>query len=90
MTHPAIWLAGYIPDLPTPFDENEKIDPAAFSELCEHQIAVGVSAGPPLVRKDGAVLRELMCRWRMRDREGAFLAISVRGHAYSDLPADIS
>jgi 4-hydroxy-tetrahydrodipicolinate synthase len=38
------WLAGYIPDLPTPFDENGEIDLAAFAKLCERQIAAGVSA----------------------------------------------
>src|SRR5664279_3300403 len=47
MTHlvkPATWLAGYIPDLPTPFDENDRIDLAAFAKLCERQIEAGVSA----------------------------------------------
>jgi 4-hydroxy-tetrahydrodipicolinate synthase len=42
--HPAIWLAGYIPDLPTPFDEAGKLDLAAFARLCERQIGAGVSA----------------------------------------------
>jgi 4-hydroxy-tetrahydrodipicolinate synthase len=42
--HPAIWLAGYIPDLPTPFDETGHLDPAAFARLCERQIEAGVSA----------------------------------------------
>src|SRR4030081_542773 len=37
-------LAGYIPDLPTPFDENERLDLAAFAKLCERQIESGVSA----------------------------------------------
>jgi 4-hydroxy-tetrahydrodipicolinate synthase len=37
-------LAGYIPDLPTPFDENERLDLAAFAKLCERQIEAGVSA----------------------------------------------
>jgi len=41
---PATWLAGYIPDLPTPFDEADRIDLAAFARLCERQIAAGVSA----------------------------------------------
>jgi 4-hydroxy-tetrahydrodipicolinate synthase len=31
-------LAGYIADLPTPFDENGVFDPAAFAKLCERQI----------------------------------------------------
>ena len=38
------WLTGYIPDLPTPFDEGGEIDLAAFVKLCERQIAAGVSA----------------------------------------------
>src|ERR1700694_725452 len=42
--HPATWLAGYIADLPTPFDEEGKLDPAAFAKLCERQINAGVSA----------------------------------------------
>jgi 4-hydroxy-tetrahydrodipicolinate synthase len=41
---PATWLAGYIPDLPTPFDENDRVDLAAFAKLCERQIDAGVSA----------------------------------------------
>jgi 4-hydroxy-tetrahydrodipicolinate synthase len=40
----AIWLSGYIPDLPTPFDESGRIDLKAFADLCERQIAAGVSA----------------------------------------------
>jgi 4-hydroxy-tetrahydrodipicolinate synthase len=42
--HPAIWLAGYIADLPTPFDEEGELDLAAFARLCERQIKAGVSA----------------------------------------------
>jgi 4-hydroxy-tetrahydrodipicolinate synthase len=38
------WLAGYIPDLPTPFDEDDRIDLTAFAKLCERQIEAGVSA----------------------------------------------
>src|SRR5258708_3827797 len=41
---PATWLAGYIPDLPTPFDDDDRIDLAAFAKLCERQIEAGVSA----------------------------------------------
>jgi len=41
---PAIWLAGYIADLPTPFDDNGAIDLAALATLCERQIGAGVSA----------------------------------------------
>jgi 4-hydroxy-tetrahydrodipicolinate synthase len=44
LAHPATWLAGYIPDLPTPFDEEGKLDLAAFAKLCERQIEAGVSA----------------------------------------------
>jgi len=44
LVKPAIWLAGYIPDLPTPFDENDRIDLTAFAALCERQIEAGVSA----------------------------------------------
>src|SRR6267154_4791983 len=41
---PASWLAGTIPDLPTPFDESDRIDLAAFARLCERQIEAGVAA----------------------------------------------
>jgi 4-hydroxy-tetrahydrodipicolinate synthase len=41
---PAMWLAGYIADLPTPFDENNEIDLVAFAKLCERQIKAGVTA----------------------------------------------
>jgi 4-hydroxy-tetrahydrodipicolinate synthase len=41
---PFAWLAGYIPDLPTPFDENDEIDLTAFAKLCERQINAGVAA----------------------------------------------
>jgi 4-hydroxy-tetrahydrodipicolinate synthase len=44
LSNPATWLAGYIPDLPTPFDDNDAIDLAAFAKLCERQIEAGVSA----------------------------------------------
>jgi 4-hydroxy-tetrahydrodipicolinate synthase len=39
-----VWLAGYIADLPTPFDESGKLDLAAFTKLCERQIRAGASA----------------------------------------------
>jgi hypothetical protein len=42
--HPSAWLAGYIPDLPTPFDQNNKIDLASFERLCERQIDAGTTA----------------------------------------------
>jgi 4-hydroxy-tetrahydrodipicolinate synthase len=38
------WLAGYIPDLPTPFDEAGGVDLTALERLCERQIQAGVSA----------------------------------------------
>jgi 4-hydroxy-tetrahydrodipicolinate synthase len=41
---PPSWLSGYIPDLPTPFNETGTIDLAAFARLCERQIEAGVSA----------------------------------------------
>jgi 4-hydroxy-tetrahydrodipicolinate synthase len=44
LAHPATWLSGYIPDLPTPFDENDGIDLAAWARLCERQIDAGVPA----------------------------------------------
>lgn len=40
----ATWLAGYIPDIPTPFDEHGAVDLAAIARLCERQINAGVSA----------------------------------------------
>jgi 4-hydroxy-tetrahydrodipicolinate synthase len=44
LANPTAWLTGYIPDLPTPFDEAGAIDLAAFAKLCERQIQAGVSA----------------------------------------------
>src|ERR1700730_17324952 len=41
---PAIWLAGTIADLPTPFDDNGGIDLVALARLCERQIEAGASA----------------------------------------------
>src|SRR5450432_1473736 len=40
----ASWLAGYIPDLPTPFDDRGAVDLEALARLCERQIAAGVPA----------------------------------------------
>jgi 4-hydroxy-tetrahydrodipicolinate synthase len=37
-------MAGYIPDIPTPFDENGAIDLDAFAKLCERQIEAGATA----------------------------------------------
>ena len=42
--HPATWLVGYIPDLPTPFDDAGEVDLGAFRRLCERQIAAGATA----------------------------------------------
>jgi len=42
--NPAAWLTGFIPDLPTPFDEAGGVDLKAFERLCERQIAAGVPA----------------------------------------------
>src|SRR6202166_1236356 len=42
--HPALWLSGYIPALPTPSDEADNLDLAAFARLCERQIEAGASA----------------------------------------------
>src|SRR3984957_11302291 len=42
--NPTSWLAGYIPDIPTPFDETGAIDLKAFAWLCERQIQAGVTA----------------------------------------------
>src|ERR1700754_3250121 len=44
VANPAIWLSGYIPDLPTPFYASGAIDLTAFERLCERQIKAGVSA----------------------------------------------
>ena len=44
VSNPATWLAGYIPDIPTPFDEHGAVDLAAFAMLCERQIDAGVTA----------------------------------------------
>jgi 4-hydroxy-tetrahydrodipicolinate synthase len=44
LVNPATWLAGYIADLPTPFDDNDRIDSTAFAGLCERQIEAGASA----------------------------------------------
>jgi 4-hydroxy-tetrahydrodipicolinate synthase len=44
LVKPVAWLAGYIPDLPTPFDDDDRIDLTAFARLCERQIEAGVRA----------------------------------------------
>lgn len=43
-TNATAWLSGFIPDLPTPFDEAGKIDLPAFARLCQRQIESGVTA----------------------------------------------
>lgn len=40
----ADWLAGYIPDLPTPFDEAGDLDLASLARLIERAIGSGASA----------------------------------------------
>src|SRR5580704_322048 len=42
--NPNSWLTGYIPDIPTPFDETGAIDLKALAWLCERQIQTGVTA----------------------------------------------
>jgi 4-hydroxy-tetrahydrodipicolinate synthase len=37
-------MTGYIPDLPTPFDDTGEVDGKAFARLCERQIEAGVPA----------------------------------------------
>jgi 4-hydroxy-tetrahydrodipicolinate synthase len=44
LAKPASWPAGYIPDIPTPFDETGAVDLAALARLCERQIDAGVTA----------------------------------------------
>jgi 4-hydroxy-tetrahydrodipicolinate synthase len=44
VNHPASWLAGYIPDLPTPFDATGAVDLGTFRRLCERQLEAGVAA----------------------------------------------
>jgi 4-hydroxy-tetrahydrodipicolinate synthase len=40
-----VWkLSGYAPALPTPFDDNDAIDAAAFENFCELQISNGATA----------------------------------------------
>jgi 4-hydroxy-tetrahydrodipicolinate synthase len=41
---PLHWLGGFIADLPTPFDDSDRIDWPAFEMLCEHQIGSGATA----------------------------------------------
>ena len=41
---PMHWLSGFIADLPTPFDDDDRIDWPAFETLCEHQIRAGATA----------------------------------------------
>jgi 4-hydroxy-tetrahydrodipicolinate synthase len=41
---PSPWLSGFVADLPTPFDDRNRIDWHAFEMLCEHQIRSGATA----------------------------------------------
>ena len=38
------WLGGFIADLPTPFDDDDRVDWHAFETLCERQIRSGATA----------------------------------------------
>ena len=44
LTSLASWLAGTIPDLPTPFDENGEIDLTSLARLCERMIEASAPA----------------------------------------------
>ena len=58
--HSSTWLSGYIPDLPTPFDNSDRIDLVTFAKLCERQIDAGVRAivaGEPITVYDGGRLK---------------------------------
>ena len=44
LANPASWLAGYMSDLPTPFDADAELDLNAFATLCERQIDASASA----------------------------------------------
>jgi 4-hydroxy-tetrahydrodipicolinate synthase len=38
------WLGGFVADLPTPFDDGDRVDWSAFETLCERQIRSGATA----------------------------------------------
>jgi 4-hydroxy-tetrahydrodipicolinate synthase len=40
----ASWAAGYIPELPTPFDKTGGLDLGSLTNLCERLVEAGVSA----------------------------------------------
>src|ERR1700749_1959780 len=40
----ASWLKGYLPNLPTPFDDAGNIDFTAFESHCDRQIHAGTTA----------------------------------------------
>lgn len=42
--HMLPWLAGYIPDLPSPFDHDGALDEVAFRRICQRQIDAGAKA----------------------------------------------
>jgi 4-hydroxy-tetrahydrodipicolinate synthase len=42
--HSISHLGGYAPALPTPFDEHDKVDLAAFERMCELQVRAGATA----------------------------------------------
>ncbi len=43
-TKPLHWLGGFVADLPTPFNDRDRVDWPAFEMLCEHQIGSGATA----------------------------------------------
>lgn len=83
------WLLGYIPDIPTPFDTEGRIDIKAFAALCERQISSGV---PALVICDlageawslSAAERELLIRTAIDVARGRARIIAGAGSNATD------
>jgi 4-hydroxy-tetrahydrodipicolinate synthase len=88
---PTIWLAGAISDLPTPFDDDDGIDFAAFERLCERQIEAGAEAivvaetagemSTLTPAEHGAVVRAAVKTARGRVRVIAGAGSNATGHA---------
>jgi len=72
---PATWLAGYIPDLPTPFDDQGKVDLAAFARLCERQIDAGA---PAIVVGETACEASTLTPVEQQSLVGAAVAVARR------------
>ncbi len=70
------WLAGYIPDLPTPFDAGGQIDWTALAALCRRQIAADA---PAVVVADMAGEASTLTLAEHRELVGAVTA-QARGH----------